>query len=129
MNNTILQFISRAELEIIDKIEERFISLINNSIQQLKNFPNLSFEKFLSNKFSIQTNSFLVRLINELSFYFWRLIEIIIEFSYYIQQQQKSTNDLNQLNTIQILLLSYIDLLNDFHQQRCHLLSQSSNHI
>jgi len=118
MNNTILQFINRAELEIIDQIEQRFSSIINDSIQQLKNFSNLSIEKF-----STQTNSLLVQKINELSFYFWRLIEILIDYSYYIQQKQQSTNDLNKLNHIQTLLLSHIDFLNEYHQQRSQLSS------
>jgi hypothetical protein len=121
MNNTIFQFINRAELEILDQIEERFISIKNHSIQQLQTFPNFSIEKFSSNKFSIPTNHFLVQLITELRFYFCRLIEILIDLSYHIQQSK--TN----LNTIQTLLLSYIDILNEYHQQRCHL--SSSNQI
>jgi len=110
--------------------EECFISILNDSIQQLKIFSNLSIENFndLSiNKFSIQTNRLLVKFINELSFYFWRLIEIIIEFSYSIQKQ--SSDDCYQLNTIQTLLLSYIDLLNQFHQRRCEFLTQSSSDL
>jgi hypothetical protein len=100
MDNKILQFINRIELEIFDRIEERFILIKNESIEQLKNFPD--------------TNKSIIRLINELSFYFYRLIEILIEYSYYLQQ---STNNLEKL------LLSYIDLLNEFAQQRCHLSS------
>jgi hypothetical protein len=114
------EFINRAELEIIEKIEQRFSTILNDSIQQLKLFPNLSI-----NKFSTQTNRLIVQLINELSFCFWRLIEIIMEYSYYIQQQ--SPNNLHQLNTMENLLLSHIDLLNQFHQRHADLISQSSS--
>lgn len=119
MSNLILrinEFINRAELEIIENIEERFSFILNDSIQQLKSFPNLSEEnidELLSKKFSIQTNRLIVRLINKLSFCFWRLVEIIIEYSY-----QKSSNNLCQLNTIENLLLSHIDLFNEYHQRR-----------
>jgi hypothetical protein len=119
MSNLILrinEFINRAELEIIENIEEHFSFILNDSIQQLKSFPNLSEEnidELLSKKFSIQTNRLIVRLINKLSFCFWRLVEIIIEYSY-----QKSSNNLCQLNTIENLLLSHIDLFNEYHQRR-----------
>ena len=41
MNNLILninEFINRADLEITDKIQERFELILNESIQQLKSF-------------------------------------------------------------------------------------------
>ena len=128
-NLRINEFINRAQLEIIDKLEERFTSVLNNSIQQLKTFSKLSidkFDEFLLNKFSIPTNRFIARLINQLSLCFWRLIELIVEFSFYVQQQQ-SPYDLDQLNILEASLLSHIELLNEYHRQRCDLLSRSSS--
>lgn len=133
MSCTILQineFINRAELEIIDKIEYRFNLILNDCIQKLKSFSTLCFNNFddlLSNKLSFQTNRSLTQCINELSHCFWYLIEIMMEFSYYIQQ--RSENDLDKLNMIEILLISNIDFLNKFHQRRCDILNQSDSAI
>lgn len=129
MANTLIrinEFIKRAELEIIYTIEERFSSILNDSLQQLKRFSNLTHERIdplSSNKFPIQTNRSLVQLISEMLHCFWRLVEVIIEFSYYIKLN--STYDSNQLNNVEISLLSRVDLLNTVHRKRCDFLSQT----
>jgi hypothetical protein len=117
---------TRAELEIIQKIEQCYPSVLDDCIQQLKTYWDLSVEIFPyeinpSNKYSIPSNQLLVRLINELSLYFWRLMEINLDLSYYLQS--------DELTTIETSLLSSIISLNEYNQQRCDLLSQSSSDI
>jgi hypothetical protein len=112
----IKEFLNRTELKIIENIDERFNSILNDSIQQLKIFSN-----------KLSSNQSLVQCINELSFYCWRLVEIIIDYSYYIQQ--KSEDDFYKLSLIETTLLSHIDLLNEFFQRRADLLSQSSSNL
>ena len=127
-NLRINEFINRAQLEIINKLEERFTCLkqFNSTIENFRYYLLTNLTNYYRINFPFQRIVSLHDLsINTL--YFWRLIEIIVEFSFHVQEQQQSSYDLDQLNILETSLLSHIELLNEYHGQRCDLLSQSSS--